>query len=307
MNLKNTTYTASYFVGDVAGLFTGVLLSIGVSQAYGISKLISTGAKAKLYRAKVAKIDEKISRLFQERTDKSAKDQELLDNSINELKNRKHNIEVLNTALKKERTIALVALIPIFGAIIASSYSAYGASGSPFFFLQSVLPTQIISSRFLYPGNRFNPIGHKHALQRVLKAIPHEFVSIDVEGGKRKIEGLWMQGKDCKDSDRTMLIYHGNMGNLYGMWEQAMAYQEIGFNVLVTTLGGKQYAQSAPNPENDKIETSELSIYADIDGEFEFLKKKGRVLSNVNDKPVGKTQSNKNQAKSAICRADSRF
>jgi hypothetical protein len=104
-----------------------------------------------------------------------------------------------------------------------------------------------------------------------------EHIFIDVQGyGIRKIEAFWIRGENCNPSDRTILVYHGNGSTLYNMSRQVNKYIKEGFNVLVSTMGGKQYPQSNPPQDaNNDFYTNELSMYADIDGEMKFLQGKG--------------------------------
>lgn len=277
-------------VGKGIGLAVGFIASCGLSQLYGLIKgsvqLIKT-AHCSYQIKKIDKQMEKIRALPPEKQEQLEFTQELRDRIVHK---KEHE--------KDELKHAGLALIPGVGAILAVKYKNY--SVGPLAPGVSVLEDIVEAAKpegipqVLFPGAK---AANRAAwnCERWHSALHAEFLKMPVkmEGGKtRSIDALWVPGKDCSPSDRTVILYHGNAMNMWGMYDRALPYIEAGFNVLVTTIGGKQYEQVDPSdPMNAGFATNELSMYADVDAEFAFLESKGVKEVGVHGLSIGGTKA----------------
>ncbi|HXF28842.1 MAG TPA: alpha/beta fold hydrolase, partial [Chlamydiales bacterium] len=102
------------------------------------------------------------------------------------------------------------------------------------------------------------------------------------DGSLRQIEALHVRGidpatkKELPENGRTVVLYHGNVISAYEFYYFAQVLKECGFNVYASTMGGENYNQSRDNALSNNVHaTNELSVYAEVDADREFLKIKG--------------------------------
>ncbi len=96
------------------------------------------------------------------------------------------------------------------------------------------------------------------------------------DGTARKIEALYVAGPK---SGPTVVLYHGNGMNAYSLASDRFQYVQLfmraGFTVYVPTMGGRRYEQSRGHSADNDFDTSELSMYADVDADMTYLQKLG--------------------------------
>ncbi|MBS0635513.1 MAG: alpha/beta hydrolase [Verrucomicrobia bacterium] len=272
-----------------AGIFVGVIASCGPSQLYGLIK----GAVELIKVAHSSHQIKKIDRQMQNLSTKRPEEREALK-LTEELRNK---IAEQNKKDRSELKHAGLALVPVVGAILAVKYKDY--SVGPLAPLASTAEDIVEVAkpdgipRVLFPGAQA-PDKNSWACLR-WEGIDGKFMRLPVKmekGKTRTIDAIWVPGNGCKESDRTVVLYHGNAMNMVGMYDRALPYIQAGYNVLVTTIGGKQYGQIDPqDPLNAKFETNELSMYADVDAEFAFLKEKGVKDVGVHGLSIGGTKA----------------
>ncbi|HXF28841.1 MAG TPA: hypothetical protein VN457_03245 [Chlamydiales bacterium] len=193
--------------------------------------------------------------------------------------------------LQNELFAKNLGYIPVVGAF-ATTIAQFGLAGvgSTAVSGQSIAGIDALSggsigkklqSSILFPGND-SAQSQDPEYRAGLDSWAHakKFVLVkNQDGTTRHIEALHLRGTDPRtrtelpDNARTVVLYHGNGMNAYEMLDRAAELQKAGFNVYIPTMGGKNYAQTRGNDEsNNTHETNELSMYADVDADMEFLR-----------------------------------
>ncbi len=271
-------------VGKGFGVVIGVVASCGLSQLYGLIKGTVELIKIAHASYQIKKIDNEMAKI---RNLPGSQEEMTLSQAL------RGKIVAYREVHEDGLKHAGKALVPLVGAIWATSHKGYGLGPAASF--ASTAEDILIESKpdgltkILFPGAKVpDYIGNWLALGADM-----HHITVKMEGNKtRTIEALWVPGKDCKPEGRTVILYHGNGMTLYDMNKHAEKYKEAGFNVLVTTLGGEQYGQRNPEGSNNaSVSTSELTMYADVDGEMEFLNKMGVKEVGVHGLSIGGTKA----------------
>jgi len=197
-----------------------------------------------------------------------------------------------------------IATIPIVGAFLANQFMEHSGiiSGLTYDIAKEVSSKDRVffmggEPHLSLPGQEFRSIieritDEKSLSGKEVKAlwdkaggirefIPVRYLDETGQWATRKIESMFLPGNPangCKGpTDKTVIVSHGTASTLYSTYYISKVYQEMGYNVLAYTIGGKQYKQMDPPADgnNDKIVGNELTAAQDVDGVMEALKVKG--------------------------------
>ncbi len=284
------------FFGNIGKAFVegvdkviGVIASTGSSQTYGYSKIVKMNKQICQTEQEIQKITTQIEKLRQPLQSEGNENTALKTISsenvseIQELERMKDIAQKKLQVQQESRELGKKAMTPFIGASLVAQDRGYKSEGCGFLsvMIEESLPSEPIASTILFPGQE---VGWNSGLWNVIHG---QRVILPVSNGNREIEGVWVLGEGCKETDRTVVLYHGNGMTLYDMYNYAYKYHKAGFNVLATTLGGKQYQQIQECKNNQEISTSELTMYADVDAEMKWLESKGVKEVGVHGLSIG--------------------
>jgi len=246
----------------------------------------------------IQKIFEATGRKDVDKTPGTEELQRLLLNEKARLELFKQSCEAEIIEHDKHLKHAELVCIPLVGAFIASRYIGHtgvltgltqeitkeipASSMSRVFFCGNQTSCKVRAISMLINGTEYKGAAAKKQWEKNLGAeqrwIEVAYCDGDGKAKTRKIEAMVLRGKETSGPhEKTVVVSHGVNNTLYGSYELAKKYQELGYNVLVPTLGGKQYGQVEPpaDSHNDEIETNELTLYQDVDAVMLFLKNQG--------------------------------
>lgn len=271
MNIKRIAAEASLYL-------TGIALSCGVSQVYG---LIKGTLDLKKYFALSSKIKEwqRVESLcgakrFDElkntgafkrlQSQLPAESEEILYKHIlaktkDRLFDLRERREIRKTSLKKD----LVSLIPVVGALFAWRIGA-GKCAKEF----SMLP--FFEHAFAHATDlRKGQIQKMFYLKSGSKAMTgtenHVKIPVDSRGGY--LDAIFCQGACALPTGPTVVIFHGNACTCDNMVDIGEWYAWQGYNILIPTMGGY--------PGSPGVSTSEGSSYQDVEAVKIYLESRG--------------------------------
>lgn len=285
-------------VAKECGLYiTGVVLSCGASQVYGLVKgtidLVkqrSLQNKIKEWQALItlsesdkrkALCQSKVYKLLKH-SDPHASDKVLFDRILEKAKGRIFDLteknKLIDVSLKKDAT----SLIPVVGAIFAWRVGA-GKDA-----------TSLKASKGIKHATTHMLGSHKHTIQKLFyPATGKEIDRVAAEGFHVKIpvysrtsplDAIFLPPEGRMGVDPTaptVVLFHGNAMNANDMYDQGLAilYQKKGYNVLIPTMGG--YSGSG------SIKTSEASTYQDVEAVKKYLESQGITQAGYHGLSIG--------------------
>lgn len=285
MSIKRIATEASLYI-------TGIVLSCGVSQLYG---LIKGGLDLKKYCTLRSKIHQwksvealclsknyeklKASKAFKvlsaeaQGAPEEILYQRILAKARDRLFDINERLKIRKTSLQKD----FVSLIPVVGALFAWRIGA-GKSGKelsmrPFFehaFAHASNSWKGFTQKLFYPKSRSHEdIGDKN----------HVKIPVDVRGGE--LDAIFYPGFCAAATDPVVVIFHGNGCTCEDMEHTGRWYSWQGYNVLMPTMGGY--------PGSPGVSTSEATSYQDVEAIKKYIESRGIKEAGYHGVSIGGT------------------
>jgi esterase/lipase len=251
----------------------GIPLSMGPAQAFGVINGVKNFIVLMQLQSKIKGTSEKIKKLSQSTLSSPTTGDALLvqQAKLQALKNRE-------TETLKSLEADIVALAPFLGAFFARKVLQSQDDKAPFieFSTKRFLESFKVVRQLFYP-NTLNihyqsPTSANEIYKQMnlrddqLKTVRIPVMDPKCSVGTRSLDARHFQ-HDPNSPRTTVIIFHGNADNCDSMANRAKTFYELGYDVLVPTMGGY--------PGSDPIYTSEESTLRDVEAAKVFLEKAG--------------------------------